>query len=109
MQHPELLIFGVPQETTGGILNDIGEQVRAGHDLLSGELITFENWPHRVIPEEVPNPGEIVFSANRFYQRPAEFSVPVLHLSYDDKAGQFPWEPDYAAPEMQPKPGTFRA
>jgi hypothetical protein len=29
LQHPELLIFGVPQETAGGILNDIGEQVRA--------------------------------------------------------------------------------
>ena len=109
MQHPELLIFGVSQQTAGGVLNDIGEQIRAGKDLLPGELITFESWPHQVIPEEVPNPGEIVFSANRFYQRPAEFSVPVLQLSYDDKAGRFPWEPDYAAPEMQPRPGTFRA
>jgi hypothetical protein len=76
---------------------------------LPGELITFEAWPHRVIPEEVPNPGQIVFSANRFYQRPPEFSVPVLQLSYDDKAGKFPWEPGYAAPEMQPRPGTFGA
>jgi hypothetical protein len=33
----------------------------------------------------------------------------VLQPSYDDKAGWFPWEPDYAAPEMQPRPGTFRA
>jgi hypothetical protein len=108
LQHPELLIFGVAHETAGGILNDVGAQIRAGHDLLPGELITFENWPHRVVPEEVPNPGEIVFSANRFYQRPAEFSVPVLQLSYNE-AGRFPWEPDYAAPEMQPRPCTFQA
>src|SRR5215211_2861727 len=75
----------------------------------AGQLITFRGWPHKIIPEELPNPGVIVFSANRFYQRPAEFSVPVLQLSYDDKAGRFPWEPGYAAPEMQPRPGTFRA
>jgi hypothetical protein len=61
------------------------------------------------VVEEVPNPGEIVFTANRHYQRPPEFSVSVFQLSYDDTSGRFPWEPDYAAPEMQPRPGTFRA
>ena len=76
---------------------------------MPGQLITLEGWLHKIIPENVPNPGEIVLSANRFYQRPAEFSVPALQLSYDDKAGRFPWEPDYAAPDMQPRPGTFRS
>jgi hypothetical protein len=109
MNHPELLIFGVPQQTAAGVLNDLGAQIRAGKDLLPGELITFEGWPHRVVPEEVPNPGQIVFSANRFYQRPSEFSVSVLQLSYDDKAGRFPWEPGYAAPQMQPRPGAYGA
>lgn len=41
--------------------------------------------------------------------RPAEHSVPVLQLSYDDIAGRFPWEDGYAAPSMQPRPGTFHA
>lgn len=91
------------------MLNDLGERVRRGADLLPGHLITFECWPHKIISEEVPNPGEIVFSANRFYRYPPFMSVPVLQLSYDDKAGRFPWEPGYAAPEMQPRPGTFRA
>lgn len=109
MNHPELLILGVPQQTAGGVLNDLGAQIRSGRNLLPGELTTFKNWPHRIIPEEVPHPGLIVFSANRFYQRPPEHSVPVLQLSYDDKSGRFPWEPDYAAPEMQPRPGTFTA
>jgi hypothetical protein len=58
-----------------------------------GQLITFRGWPHKIIPEELPNLGGIVFSANRFYQQPAEFSVPVLQLSYNDKAGRFPWGP----------------
>lgn len=107
--HPELLIFGVDPGTAGGVLNDLGERVRDGAYLLSGQMITFERWPHRIIPEEVPNPGKIVFAANRFYRRPDEASVPVLQLSYDDAEGRFPWEAGYAAPQLQPRPGTFAA
>jgi hypothetical protein len=107
--HPELLIIGVPSGTAYGVLNDLGERIRGGTDLVAGELITFDGWPHRIIPEPVPNPGDIVLWANRHYQRPPEFSVPALQLSYDDKAGRFPWEDGYAAPEMQPRPGTFSA
>lgn len=109
MNHPELLILGVPQETASGVLNDLGAQIRAGRNLVPGEMVTFKAWPHRIIPEEVPQPGLIVFSANRFYQRPAEYSVPVLQLSYDDTSSRFPWEPGYAAPQMQPRPGRFSA
>jgi Domain of unknown function (DUF4262) len=109
LSHPELLIFGVSPGTAGGVLNDLGERIRSGENLLPGSLVTLDDWPHRIIPEPVPNPGEIVFAANRYYARPDEFSVPVLQLSYDDKAGRFPWEPGCSAPELQPRPGTFRA
>lgn len=109
LAHPELLIFGVPPNTAAGVLNDLGNRVRDGANLVAGELITFKDWPHRIIAEHVPNPGEIVFSANRHYQRPDAVSVPVLQLSYDDTAGRFPWDEGYAAPEMQPRPGTFKA
>jgi Domain of unknown function (DUF4262) len=91
----------------GGVINELAERIRAGEDLLPGQLITFEEWPHKIIPEELPNPGEIAFSANRFYSRRAEFSVPVLQLSYDDKSGRFLWEPSYAAPKMQQGPTPF--
>ena len=109
LAHPELLIFGVPPETAAGVLNTLGERVRSGEALLPGRLITFDEWPHRIIPEEVPNPGEIVFQSNRFYLRPDEHSVPVLQLSYDDTEGRFPWDEGYAAPKMQPRPGSFQA
>lgn len=107
--HPELLAFGLDPAMTAGLFNTLGERIRDDDALIPGQMITFEEWSHRVIPEEVPNPGEIVFSANRFYQRPAEFSVPVLQLSYDDLNGRFPWEEGYSDPEMQPRPGTFQA
>lgn len=109
LAHPELLILGVDAETALGVLNTLGSRVQAGEPLLPGQMVTFDEWPHRIVPEPVPNPGEIVFDANRFYQRPDEFSVPVLQLSYDDTEGRFPWEDDYATPERQPRPGTFSA
>jgi hypothetical protein len=109
LAHPELVIVGVEPLTAQGVLNHLGERVRVGEPLMPGVLISFQQWSHQVIPEEVPNPGEIVFEANRFYQRSPDDSVPVLQLGYDDFEGRFPWDPGYAAPEMQLRPGTWRA
>ncbi len=109
MGHPELLIFGCPPDHGANVLNCLGDRIRNGETLMAGQIITFDHWPQRIVPETVPNPGEIVFGSNHFYQRPPEASVAVLQLSYDDPAGKFPWEDGYVAPELQPRPGTFRA
>ena len=107
--HPELLVFGLNPHDAAGLLNGLGDGIKEGEDLLPGMEIAVGEWPHKVIPEQVPNPGEIVFEANRFYQRPSQASVPVLQLSYDDDGGRFPWDEGFSQPKMQPRPGTFRA
>jgi len=107
--HPELVIVGTDADTAGGVLNDLAARIRKGANLVAGELITFDDWPHRIVPEQLPNPGGILFAANRFYGRPSWASVPALQLSYDDMGGRFPWEEDYAAPDKQPRPGTWTA
>lgn len=108
--HPELLMLGVQQGTAAAVVNDLFARVRGGADLVPGEMVTFDDWPHRIVVEEVPNPGEIVFGANRHYQRPDEASVPVLQLTWDDKNGRFPWDDGYSVPPgVQPRPGSFRA
>jgi hypothetical protein len=107
--HPELLIIGVDPATAQGALNTLALRIRQGEVLIPGLIITFKDWPHRIIPEVVPNPGEIVLGANSFYQRPPEHSVPVLQLTYDDTEGRFPWDQGCIAPELQPRPGTFAA
>ena len=67
------------------------------------------DWPHRVLVEDVPNPGEIAFAANRYYQRPNEASVPLLQLTYDDRDGRFPTDDGYSNPDwVQPRPGDWR-
>jgi hypothetical protein len=86
--HPELLVLGVRQATAAGVINTLFARVKAGQDLVPGQLVTFDDWPHKIVVEEVPNPGEIVFTANRHYDRPAEASVPVLQLTWDDRSGR---------------------
>ncbi len=108
--HPEVVVFGLSDGNAGAVLNDVATRVRGGHDLTVGEVVAFTDWPHRVTVEAVPNPGEVVFSANGFYERPPFASVPALQLTYDDKGGRFPWEAGYARPQwLQPRPGEFRA
>lgn len=109
MNHPELLLFGLPPGPAASVLNSLAERVRSGESLLPGIEVEVEAWGRKVIPEVVPNPGEIVFSANDFYRRPDEFSVSVLQISYPDEAGRFPWEKGSSGSEQQPRPGSFRA
>jgi hypothetical protein len=108
--HPELVILSVPPGTACGVLNELGARIRAGANLISGQLLTFDDWPHRVVAAEMPNPGEILFTANRHYQRPPEASVPAFQLVYDDKSGRFPWDEGYVNDhDLQPPPGEWRA
>ncbi len=107
--HPELLVFGLDMHDSQGLLNTVGDQIREGGDVIPGIEFGVGAWPRKVVAEEVPNPGDIVFSANRFYQRPDEFSVPVLQLTYSDENGLYPWDDGFGDPVTQPRPGTFKA
>jgi len=109
LNHPELVMVGVGKAVAAGVLNTLGRRIRGGDTLMLGQIVTIDDWPHRVVPEDVPNAGEIVLWANDYYHRPAEHSVPVLQLTYDDREGHFPWEEGYAAPDQQPRPGTWAA
>lgn len=84
--------------------------MHGGGNLVAGQEFEVPGWSHRLVVEDVPNPGQIVFGANRHYLRPKEFSVPVYQLTYDDRRGRFPWDAGYAFPAwVQPRPGTFAA
>ena len=109
LDHPELMVFGHGPHDSAGLLNTLGDNAKAGESLISGMELVFEACGHSVITEELPNPGDIVFSANRFYRRPDRYSVPVLQLAYDDEKGRFPWDEGFGNSESQPRPGEFRA
>jgi hypothetical protein len=108
--HPELLAFELPAQTMAAILNDLSARVRAGERLRPGQPLSFSHWPHRVVPEVDPNPGQIAFQANDYYRLPPFAGVDLLQLTYDDREGRFPWDAGYAtAAWIQPRPGEFCA
>lgn len=105
--HPELIVFGLGVESAGFVLNGFFDRIRDGMDLIAGELVELPGCDTRFFVESLPNPGEILYSANRHYQRPAEASVPAYQLTWD-VAGAFPWDPDYPySQDLQPRPGAF--
>ncbi len=108
--HPELVIAGLDGDSTHGILDRVAGMVAGGRDLVPGELLTWPDWAGRIVVEPLPNPGEVLLGANRFYQRPPEYSVPAYQLTWAHADGTFPWDPGYpCGPECQPRPGTWQA
>lgn len=108
--HPELVVLSLDTGTAASLLNALCDRVRAGESLVPGQLLTFEQWAHRVTVEDLPNPGEVLFVANRHYRRPDSNSIQAYQLTYDDMEGRFPWETGYAnGPHLQPRPGNWRA
>ncbi|MET9327382.1 DUF4262 domain-containing protein [Tsukamurella sp. NPDC003166] len=110
LSHPELVIFGASQSTAAGVLNEVASRVRTSPALMTGELIAFERWYHRVTVETLPNPEHVVLSANQYYRVLPGESVQAYQLTYDDMVGRFPWEQGYETPGwIQPRPGEFHA
>ena len=109
--HPELVMVGLGPQTTYAVLEGVADLVVGGRDLLPGELVTTPDRADGLLVEHLPNPAEIVFLANRHYQRPDEFSVPAYQLTWAHQDGAFPWDLAYPCDpaECQPRPGTWRA
>ena len=108
--HPELAVVGLAYEFAHAVLTRMARLVIAGRNLVPGETFPDNNGRDIVTVEALPNPGEILFSANRFYQRPDEFSVPAFQLTWADDRGIFPWDPECRiGVDRQPRPGTWRA
>jgi hypothetical protein len=107
-RHPELLVVGIDdQASAGGLLNQLGRRVRDGEIFRDGQEIVTSGPPVRMF--DVPNPGEIIFTANHFFGRPRFDSLPALQAIYPDAHGTWPWEPEcHLSAERQPMPGTFR-
>ena len=105
--HPELLVFGLDMESIGFVLNAFFARIRDGGDLMPGGIVQLPGCDTRFLVESLPNPGEILYSVNRHYQRPAEASAPAYQLTWDVE-GAFPWDQDYPyGTNHQPRPGSF--
>jgi hypothetical protein len=108
--HPELVVVGLGPGDTHDLIDEVAALVAGGCVLVDGQLLSWDGGPGPLFVEVCPNPGEVLFAANRFYRRPAEYSVPAYQLTWAHRDGTFPWEPGHpCGPACQPRPGTWRA
>ncbi|GAA3880967.1 DUF4262 domain-containing protein [Tessaracoccus defluvii] len=105
--HPELIVFGLDAESAYGTLYWFFDEVKRGRVLAPDEIVSPPGSDTRFLVERFPNPGSVVFAANRFHGRSRRSSVPVYQLTWD-VAGAFPREEGYRYPAtLQPRPGDF--
>jgi Domain of unknown function (DUF4262) len=92
--HPEIIIFGLAEETMHRLINDVGKQVRSGvkysaGDRTSGLLNGYSCAFSMVNPlhyRETCTWTVWFYESDRF---------PALQLFWPDKLNRFPWEPDF--------------
>ena len=93
-EHPEIILFGLPHETAGRMINIIGRQVQAGtrfkpndqsNDVAEGFPVVF-----KMVPKDFYR--EYIGYALWFYR---SLDFPVLQCVWPDKAGLFAWQDGY--------------
>jgi hypothetical protein len=110
--HPERVVFGLDHRHAGRLLNEVGEQIRAGLTLVASEGVYASSMhpSHRLRVFPVPNPESLILVAQEQYRTDGGLVVPAVQLVYADLNGAYPWEPRYRYPRwLQPMPGTFVA
>jgi hypothetical protein len=92
--HPEVLFLGLPWESAGPLINDVGEAIRAGDrfkadrrydDLAANCPLAFVTMDNRYY-------GDYLGYATWFYRG---YDFPVLQCVCPDRAGRFPWDDGY--------------
>lgn len=94
-KHPEIIIFGLPYETMGHIINDIGSYVKAGTPIVTGQPYSDFIENYSIIFESVASYWRVEFLrfAEWFYGDDNSFSA--LQCFWPDKSGYFPWNAEF--------------
>lgn len=107
-QHPEVIVFGLPEKAAHSILNLIGKAVKGGRRINSGDRsreflqryeCTFVSFPRYLYADHLGY-------AQRFY---GGDDFPALQCVWPDREGRYPWEPGAPAElkREQPVPGKL--
>jgi hypothetical protein len=92
--HPEIIIFGLPHQTAGRLINVIGRQVQSGKRFQANEVSNDVAEGLPVVFKMVPKDSyrEYLGYALWFYR---SLDFPVLQCVWPDKAGLFAWQDGY--------------
>ncbi len=105
-RHPEIVVFGLPLELSGQVINGIGSDVQKGiafeagqeyGDILEGVLCTFRSVATRWY-------RPFLGYAAWYYEG---LNFPVLQCIWPDKEQHYPWEPEFKQAWVWAEPLLF--
>jgi hypothetical protein len=102
-KHPELILVGLPHETAGGILNLIGERIRAGERFDGGSIV------EGVLQNDIALRLRAVTSREA-YREHVGYALwfyggdwfPLLQCLWPDKGARYPGDDGFALNDLQP-------
>lgn len=101
--HPEIIMFGLRHESMHGIINWIGEMIKGGKrfcaDSEYGDLLEGYQAAFMAVPED--SYEEYFGQAINFY---GGKGFKALQVFWPDRAGRFPWAPDFEPNLRQRQP-----
>lgn len=93
--HPEIIIFGLPQEVMQVALNTICEKVQKKNSFSTGQNYDdiLSKYPVQFVEVEKRNYFNYLDYVSYFYDNTNNF--PVLQMVWTDQKGNFPWDKNF--------------
>ena len=93
-RHPELISFGLTIKTLHQIINNAGEIVKSGQEIIAGK--TYDNFFNNSKTEFVKvDPRNIVNYLGFGIDYYKTIDIPAMQLVWTDRNDKFPWETDF--------------
>lgn len=94
LNYPEIIVFSLPKQVSHDILWDIYRDIREGNGPKSGAKLSgiFGNNQAVLLPVSRHFYAEHLGWSRWFYR---DYDFPCLQLIWPDRAGIFPWEPNF--------------
>jgi hypothetical protein len=106
LQHPELIVFGLPRDTAHAMLNTAADEIRAGRPFSDGaETDALLDGYSCLARTVMPIWYEPLVGWARWYHRSDGFQL--LQLLWPDRQHRYPWDPDVIAEVRQRQPRLF--
>ena len=102
-KHPEVVVFGLPLELSGQVINGIGADIQKGKTFESGqeypEILDGVLCTYRPVLRQWYRP---FLGYAMWYYRGLEF--PVLQCIWPDKQQHYPWQPEFKKAWLSAQP-----
>lgn len=107
-KHPEVVVFGLPLELSGQVINGIGADIQKGKTFESGqeypEILEGVLCTYRPVLRQWYRP---FLGYAMWYYRGLEF--PVLQCIWPDKKQHYPWQPEFKKAWLSAQPLLFES